>query len=93
MLKTCDYIITRQVKQLQETKILKRQEEQKQETRLKRKIIGVPTIPQQQQTQLVSMRTKTGSLTSLRGLRIQHVPELSCRSQMQLGSGVAVAVV
>ena len=33
------------------------------------------------------------SLASLSGLRIQHCPELWCRSQTWLGSRVAVAVV
>ena len=31
-------------------------------------------------------------LASLSGLRVQHCPELLCRSQMQLGSCLAVAV-
>ena len=39
------------------------------------------------------MRTQVGSLASLSGLMIQHCHELWCRSQMQLGSGVDVAVV
>ena len=38
------------------------------------------------------MRTQVQSLNSLSGLRIQHCLELWCRWQMQLGSGVAVAV-
>ena len=33
------------------------------------------------------------TLASLSGLRIRRCPELWCRSQPQLGSGVAVAVV
>ena len=33
------------------------------------------------------------SLASLSGLRIQHCSELWCRSQMRLGSRIAVAVV
>ena len=44
-------------------------------------------------TQLVSMRRCVRSLASLSGLRIQHCQELRHRSQMQLGSCVAVAVV
>ena len=39
------------------------------------------------------MRTQAQSLASLSGLGIQHCHELCCRSQTQLGSGVAVAVV
>ena len=41
---------------------------------------------------LVSMRTQVRSLASLSGLRTQDCCELWCRSQMQLGSHVAVAV-
>ena len=39
------------------------------------------------------MKTKVQSLVLLRELRIQHCHELGCRSQMWLGSCVAVAVV
>ena len=39
------------------------------------------------------MRLQVRSLASFSGLRIKHCHELWCRSQMQLGSGVAVAVV
>jgi len=39
------------------------------------------------------MRLQVGSLGSLSGLRIWRGPELWHRSQRQLGSGVAVAVV
>ena len=42
---------------------------------------------------LGTMRLQVRSLASLRGLRIQYCCELWCRLQMQLGSGVAVAVV
>ena len=38
------------------------------------------------------MRMQVRSLASLSGLRILHCCELWCRSQTQLGSGVAVAV-
>ena len=42
---------------------------------------------------LSSIHEDAGSIPApLRGLRIQHCHELQCRSQMQLGSGVAVAV-
>ena len=37
--------------------------------------------------------TRVRSLALLSGLRIQRCCELWCRSQMQLGSGVAVAMV
>ena len=53
---------------------------------------GVPVVAQWFRTQLVSIRTKVLSLASLRGLRIQHCHKLQCRSQMWLGSVVAVAV-
>ena len=42
---------------------------------------------------LVSMRMQVPSLAPLSGLRIWHCYELWRRSQMQLGSHVAVAVV
>ena len=38
------------------------------------------------------MGMQVRSLASLSGLRILHCHELWCRSQVQLGSGVAVAV-
>ena len=43
-------------------------------------------------TQLVSMRIQIQSLAWLRGLRIRHCHELQGRSQMWLGSSIAVAV-
>ena len=55
-------------------------------------ILGVPVMAQWKRIWLVSMRTQVQSLNSLSGLRIQHCLELWCRWQMQLGSGVAVAV-
>ena len=42
--------------------------------------------------QLVSMRTWVRSWASLSGLGIWHCHELWCRLQMQLGSGIVVAV-
>ena len=39
------------------------------------------------------MRMQVRSLAALNGLRIRCCPELWCRSQMWLGSGIAVAVV
>ena len=38
------------------------------------------------------MRTQVQSLASLSGLRIQHCHELWCRSEIRLGSLIAVAV-
>ena len=54
---------------------------------------GVPAVAQRKQTQLISTRTQVQSLALLSGLRIQCYHELWCRSQNQLRSGVAVAVV
>ena len=56
------------------------------------KAFKVRTVAQQKRTQLVSTRTRVGSLASLSGLRIRCCRELSCKSQMWLGSRVAVAV-
>ena len=39
-----------------------------------------------------SIHEDAGSIPGLSGLRIQCCPELPCRSQLQLGSGIAVAV-
>ena len=50
-------------------------------------------MAQQLTTQLVSMRTWIQPLASLSGLRILCSPELWCRLQTWLRSGVAVAVV
>ena len=58
----------------------------------KKSIKGVLTVAQQVRTQLVSMRIWVQPLALLTGLRIQHCCELRHRSQMQLRSGVAVAV-
>ena len=44
-------------------------------------------------TQLQSISIRLQSLASLSGLRIRGCHELWCRSQMQLGSDIAVAVV
>ena len=52
----------------------------------------VPTVTQWKETRLVSMRRRVQSLALLSGLKIQRCRELWCRLQMQLGSGVAVAV-
>ena len=58
-----------------------------------RKSLGVPIVVQWKRIQLGTMRLRVPSLALLSGLRIQHRLELWCRSQMQLGSWVAVAVV
>ena len=50
-------------------------------------------MAQWKQTQLVLMRMWVQSLALLSGLRILHCRELWYRSQTQLGSQVAVAVV
>ena len=53
---------------------------------------GVPIMAQQKQIRLGTKRFRGQSLASLSGLRIWCCHELWCRSQMQLRSGVAVAV-
>ena len=40
----------------------------------------------------MSMRMRVQSLASFSGLRIRHCHKLQCRSQMRLGSSIAVAV-
>ena len=50
-------------------------------------------MAQWKQIQLGTMRLRVRSLTWLSGLRIRRGHELWCKSQKQLGSGVAVAVV
>ena len=54
---------------------------------------GVPIVAQWKQTRLVSMRRRVLSLVPPSGLKIWHCFELLCILQMQLGSGIAVAVV
>ena len=56
---------------------------------------GAPVMAQQKQIRLVSMRMRVRSLVlpSGWGMGIWLCCELWCRLQMQLGSGVAVAVV
>ena len=49
-------------------------------------------VVQQKRVQLGTMRLWIQSLASLSGLRIRHCPELWCRSQTWLGSGVAMAL-
>ena len=52
---------------------------------------GIPAVVQQKQIQLGTVRLQVQALASLSGLRIWR--ELWYRLQMQLRSGVAVAVV
>ena len=59
----------------------------------KKKKLEFPLWLSRLRTWLVSMRMWSRSLASLSGLRIWNCHELQCRSQRQLGSGVAVAVV
>ena len=54
---------------------------------------GGPVAAQRKQIRPGTMRLWLRSLTSLSGLRIQRCCELCCRSEMQLRSGIAVAVV
>ena len=49
-------------------------------------------MAQQKRIRLGAMRLQVPSLASLSGLRIQCCHDPWCRSQTQLGSGVAVAV-
>ena len=53
---------------------------------------GVPIMVQWKQIQLGTVRLQIYSLASLNGLRMLLCPELWCKSQMRLRSGVAVAV-
>ena len=54
---------------------------------------GVPVVAQQKQIQLGTMRLQVLSPASLNWLGTQCCCELWCRSQMRLGSRVAVALV
>ena len=49
-------------------------------------------MAQRKQIRLGTMRLQVRFLPSISGLRIRHCQELWCRSQMQLGSGVDVAM-
>ena len=55
-------------------------------------VLGVPVVVQRKQIRLGTMRLQVRSLASFSGSKIQRCCELGCRSQMWLGSGVAVAV-
>ena len=54
--------------------------------------MGVPIMARRKRIYLGSMRMQVQSLALFSRLRIWHCCELWCRSQMQLGSGMAVAV-
>ena len=54
---------------------------------------GVPVMAQRKCIWLGTMRLRVWCLALVNGLRIQGCHELCCRSQTQLGSGIAVAVV
>ena len=54
---------------------------------------GVPVMAWWKQIQLGTMRLQVQSLALLSGLRIRRCRELWCRSQIQLGSRIAVALV
>ena len=53
---------------------------------------GAPSVVHWKQIQLGTIRLWVQALSLLSGLRIWHCHELWCRSQMWLGSDVAVAV-
>ena len=53
----------------------------------------VPIVVQRKQIRLVSMRMSVRSMALLSGLRVQCCWKLWCRSQTQLGSCIALAVV
>ena len=53
---------------------------------------GVPVMVQWKRIQLGTMRLRVRSPALLSGLRIWHCHELWCRSQMLLGSRIAVAL-
>ena len=60
---------------------------------LKKKAVRVPIVVQQEQIRLGTMGLRVQSLASLSRLRIQCCHDLWCRSQTQLGSLIALAVV
>ena len=57
------------------------------------KNIGIPIVVQRKWIQLVSTRMQFGSLALLHGSAIWGCCEMWCRSQTQLGSCIAVAMV
>ena len=59
---------------------------------LKKKNLRVPVMAQQKQNWLISVKMQVQSLTLLNELRIQHCPELWCRSHLGFRSGVAIVV-
>ena len=58
---------------------------------IKNGLLGVPMVAQWKRVWLASMRMQVWSLALLNVLRIRRCRELWCGSQMQLGSGIAVA--
>ena len=54
--------------------------------------VGVTVMAQWKRIQLETMRLQVLSLASLSGLRIRRCHELWCRSQMLLGTGMAVVL-
>ena len=58
----------------------------------KKKTHVIHVMAQQLANLLGSMRMQVQSLALLGGLMIQHCPALWCSLQIQLGSGIAVAV-
>ena len=71
----------------------KKKKKKKKKEKTKKKEKGSSCRGLQKQIWLASMRMQVWWLASLSGLRIWHFCELWCRSQMQFGSGIAVAVV
>ena len=61
-------------------------------TQHKSYLLRVPVAAQRKRAQLVSMKMQVRSLAPLTGLWILCCCELWCRLQMQLGSGIAVAL-
>ena len=77
----------------QRLKLLNYNNNRKKKEREKKKKNGAPVVAQRERIQLGTMSLQVRSLASISELRIRHCRELWCRSQTQLGSGVAVAVV
>ena len=69
------------------------QKKKKKKKKAYRKIARVPTEAQWVKNPTSTHEDGVQSLALLSGLKIQCCCKLQCRSQMQLGSGIAVAVV
>ena len=76
---------------LKEMTLIKTEKIWKMDKKKKKIIPRVPVMAQWKQIQLGTMRLHVQSLPSISRLRIWHCCELWCRSQMLLGSCVAVA--